>query len=1116
MLRLGKTGRKLALNAASMLNVCHYRYGTVITAVLAALLLSIPVCFSQAISGDLVGTISDPTGATIAGVTVTATNTATNIKYTSTTNASGQYRVSNLPPGTYTVSATEQGFATQTLENVAVQLNQIATANMTLQISEATTTVNVVEAPTVIDTTTAQIQQTYTTKEAQELPVTSVGSGILNLSLLESGVTSSGGVGMGVGPSVGGQRPRNNNFTIEGVDNNSKSVTGPQVVVVNDSVAEFTLLQNQYSPEYGHSSGGQFNTIVKGGTNELHGMIYDYLRNRNLNAVDQSFANKGIYSNPRYDQNRLGANVGGPIRHDKWFFFASFEYNPLGQASTTGSDVYAPTTAGYATLAVLPGISQTNLSILKQYATATAVSPGAPAITIGGTSVPTGQVPIVGPNFSNSYFGVLSSDYNFSDKDQIRGRFIYNKATTIDTGATLPLFYTTVPTTNHLGTLAWYHTFGATLTNEFRLGYNRQNQNFPVGNQQFPGLGGVFPNLEFNDLGLQLGPNPNFPQYNVQNLYQGSENLTLIKGSHTFKFGTELRRYIAPTSFTQRSRGDYEYTHVSSYLLDVIPDYLAQRGVGNVVYYGDQIASYSYAQDTWRFRPNLTVNLGIRYEYTTVPQGERLQTLNAIANVPGLITFQRPQAQTTAWAPRVGIAYSPGKSGNTSIRAGFGMAYDVLFDNMGTLSLPPQLSTTVDVTGDAGGSFLATGGIPANASAGTLSAMDARNSTSAYIQNEVLPYTISWNAGIQHVFAHNYTIEIRYLGTRGVHLPTQMQINKQSPVTATQNIPTFLNAPSAATLASLPLTAGALRAMGNIAPQWRAAGFISPITSYTAQGNSLYNGLAVQVNRRFSNGLQFIGAYTWSHALDNSTAEFATTYLTPRRPQDFANFRPEWATSALDRRHRFTLTAMYDAPWFKGGNWFMRNLVGNWEIAPIYTYESPEYFTPQSGIDANLNGDSAPDRGIINPSGVAHTGTGVYGLTANGTRVNLTTPASADMVVAWVAINPNARYIQAGYGAYANSGRNLEPTRPINNVDLTLMKRFSVTERLHLELYGQAFNVFNHPQFVPGAVDDVGRISTFSPGSRSYVNVANPLFNNPVMAFSSSPRVLQIAAKFIW
>jgi len=493
--------------------------------------------------------------------------------------------------------------------------------------------------------------------------------------------------------------------------------------------------------------------------------------------------------------------------------------------------------------------------------------------------------------------------------------------------------------------------------------------------------------------------------------------------------------------------------------------------------------------------------------------------------VPGVLTFNSPQPDGHAFAPRIGLAYSPGSAGKTSIRAGFGLAYDVLFDNIGTVSTPPELSSTIDYTNGSNPAlsaynalhFLATGGIPPNAAGGAgLTPAKARSVTSAYFPDQNLPYSINYTLSVQHVFANNYTLEVRYVGTRGVHLVFQEQLNKYTNITPTQNIPTYLAAPGLSTLASLPYTVGALRSLGNILPLYASAGFTNLITTYQPEGSSTYNGLDLQVTRRFNNGLQFLAAYTWSHNLDNSTSEFATTYLTPRRAQDSQNLRPEWGNSALDHRHRFTFSAVYDAPWFKAkDNWFVKNLAGNWEFAPIYTFESGGYYTPQSGIDSNLNGDSAPDRVIVNTTGVAGTGSGVYGLTQTGSVVPTnSTTAQINSVVAWVALNPNTRYIQAGYGAYANSGRDIQTSRPINNVDLSLLKRFTIRERYNLQIIGQALNLFNHPQFIPGSVNNVAAVGTANSSSLQFVNVSNAAFNNSTQAFSSNPRVLEIVAKF--
>lgn len=1075
--------------------------------------------FGQAISGDLVGTVKDSTGAVVPNVTVVATNVATGVKTTTPTNATGEYRLSNLPIGTYDLQASSSGL-TGTAKAVLVELNKTATANLNLQVSGATTTVEVTAAAATIDTTTPQIQSTFEAVQTQDLPTASAPGGVLNLSLLDAGVASSGGLGAGSGPSIGGQRPRNNNFNIDGVDNNSKSVTGPLVNVPNDAVANFTLLQNQFSPEFGHSSGGQFNTVVRSGTNTFHGVAYEYFQNRNLNAIDQAIARSTPVGtapkNPRLDNNRFGGEIGGPIIKDKLFFFGNYEYNPVGQAAVPGSPAFAPTAAGFATIAALPGISKTNLGILQKFVPAAAVQNtdttlGPTTVTVAGTAIPVGIDTIVGPNFTNNRAAVGAIDYNISERDSLRGRYIYNSIIGIDTAAEFPAFFTNTPQKFHLVTISEYHTFTPQLTNEFRAGFNHFAQTLPAGNFQFPGLD-QFPNLEFFDLGIQVGPDPNAPQSTVQGLYQANENLSWVKGNHNLRFGVEGRKYISPQFFVQRSRGDYDYNTVDLYLRDITPDNLGERSTGNPTYYGDQSSIYWYANDSWRVRPNFTVDLGLRYEFTSVPTGERLQSLNSIASVPGLINFGVPQPQYKNYAPRVGFAYSPGSSGNTSIRGGFGIAYDVLYDNIGILSLPPEFGSTVDVNLASGApNFLANGGIP-NAAGGITTfatAADARAATSTFVPDQKLPYSESWNLGIQHVFAQKYTVEARYVGTRGVRLNVQTRLNRQAKVDDTNpasGLPTFLQAPSQSALDALPLTLDEIKARSSFVPAYAAAGFTgSNIVAFEPFGSSNYHGLSLQANRNFQNGLQFQVAYTWSHTLDNSTADFFSTVLTPRRPQDFQNFAADYGTSALDRRHRFTAEVLYDLPFFKNSNYFMKNVVGNWEFAPIYTYESPEIADVQSGRDVNLNGDSAGDRAIFNPAGIPGTGSDVTPLTN-----------TAGQVVAYLANNPTAQYIRGGSGAFVNGLRNTLPTRPIDNVDVTVAKRFNLTERAKIEFQAQAYNVFNHPQFVPGSINNINSIGDTSAATVNLLTPGTAVFARPDQVFASNARTMQLVLKFIF
>jgi hypothetical protein len=1079
--------------------------------------------YGQAISGDLVGIVKDSSGALVSDATVDATNLGTGQKQSTTTNSSGEYRFINLPAGHYSVQAATTGLKGG-IADIEVQLNHTATANLTASVAGAATTVEVSEQASTIDTTTAQIENTFTSKQLQDLPITSTGSGVLNLSLLNAGIASSGGMGAGVGPSISGQRPRNNNFTVEGVDNNAKTVTGPLMSLPNDAVDNFTVLQNQFSPEFGHSSGGQFNETIKSGTNQFHGRAWEYFQNRDLNAIDSQTAlsqvSQGVTPfNPRFDDNRFGGQIGGPVIKNKLFFFTSWQYEPQGLVGSP-STACAPTAAGYSALgAMFP--NSNNLAVLQKYLPA-ASSAGGNSVcpsssTVNGATIPIGAIGFIGPSYTNSLTNVNSGDWNISSKDSLRVRYAFENQNGLDVQAQLSSFWQTTPSKFNLFTLGEYHNFNPNVNNELRLGFNRFATNTTVGPQIFPGLN-VFPNLVIQELnGVQLGPDPNAPQYTIQNTYQAVDNLSWVKNKHSFKFGGEYREYISPQSFTQRARGDYEWNTLSGYLNDAVPDFLAERSMGNVTYYGNQQAMYLYGNDEWKVKPNFTLNLGLRYELTTVPLSQtQYQPLNAIASVPGLIQFNAPQKQTNNILPRVGFAYSPGESGNTSIRGGFGIAVDVLYDNLGILSLPPQVQQTCDAPGNQTpqcfwnpNAFLAGGGLPSNLPAPFTSAAAARAATSAYIPNQSLPYSETWNLGVQHIFAQKYTLEVRYVGTRGIHLPVQARLNRQTQTSLSEYLPTYTTAPSQAQLNSLPFTLDQIQANPSYVPAYANAGFNgSNVVGFMNYGASNYNGLQTQFSRNFSNGLQFQVAWTWSHAFDNSTADVFSTYLTPRRAQDFQNFASDWSTSALDRRHRVTVEAIYDLPFFKNSSWLMKNVVGNWQFAPIYTFESPEYATVQSGLDTNGNGDAAGDRAILNPGGIAGTGSDVVPLTN-----------SAGATVAYLATNPNAQYIVAGPGALSNIARNTLALPHINNFDMSLVKRVNITERQVIEFQAQAINVFNHAQYVPGFISDIQAASTTittAGPTHQFLIPSSQSFNDPNLVFSNHPRAMVLALKYIF
>ena len=706
--------------------------------------------FAQQTSGDLVGTVKDATGAAVPNATVTVTNEATKVAVTIKSGSAGQYRASNLLPGQYDINVVAGGFQPSLLRGVTIELNKTSTADVGVQVGANQSVEVTSDSGVSLDTTTTNLTQTFGNEQLSELPTTSQGLGVINASLLAPGVASSGGIGIGTGPSVGGQRPRNNNFMIEGIDNNNKAVTGPLVYVPNDAVQNFTLITSQFSPEFGHSSGGQFNTNVVSGTNAFHGTFYEYFQNRNLNAESGTQGGKPPV-NPRYDNNRYGGQIGGPVIKDRLFFFANVEYN----LDNTNPAIFScvPTAAGLATLQSLQntyGFSATNLQQYAKYTptpnlfggaqvtAANDVACGSQAsgpqfltvyqgTTLNGagifgsgasTNIPLGNFQSQASTPSSTFALVSSVDYTISASDSFRARYVYNRDTATDTdgGAVVfPVFFLPNPNRYDLIALSEYHTFTPNLTNEGRIGFNRFSNTLGNGGFTYPGLD-QFPNLLFVDQGnINYGVDGNAPQFTIQNLYQVTDNISYVKGRHTIKIGFDGRKYISPQGFTQRARGDYEYDGLTEFLHDLAPTSFGERSTGNLTYYGDQTALYGYGNDTYRATDKLTLNFGLRYEFTSVPVGERAQSLNASASLPGVITFGTPQPAYKNFAPRVGINYAP--SERTSIRAGFGLAYDVLFDNLGTLSFPPQYSGTNDV-GNAGNAqpgdpnFLKSGGLP--------------------------------------------------------------------------------------------------------------------------------------------------------------------------------------------------------------------------------------------------------------------------------------------------------------------------------------------------------------------------------------------------------------------
>ena len=1124
-------------------------------AMLALVLAYGSAALGQATTGQIVGSVADSTGALLPCAKVVAMNVNTGVSYPATASSKGEFSIFNVLTGTYDITASASGFAPSTTKDFTVDVNKTSTADFKLAASGASTSVEVTsEAPVALDTTTSQLQQTYTSKEIADLPISAAQP--LNLAFLAPGVTSTGGLGEGAGPSIAGQRSRNNSFMVDGADNNNKNVTGPLVNVQDDAVDEFTLLQNVFNAEFGHSNGGQFNISMKSGTNSFHGAVFEYFQNRNLNALDNSQKLGGITSQPRYDDNRYGGQFGGPIKKGKLFFFGDFEQQPDGQAGASGS-FCAPTAAGYASLTKYR--AGTNLTVLQQYLPAVSGGdathicntysypdplvkgqidsyPDSITITQAGVAgdvgpqgnqllIPIGSVSNPAPSFSNGRYIAASSDYVASPRDTVRFRYAYDRSDGIDTAANLPIFFAPEPARYTIGSLTYVHDFTPNLLNEARLAFSRGYGPVLTAPGAFPGLS-VFPNIQLDDLGINLGPDGNSPQGGAQNLYQFVDNVTYVKGVHTFKLGFDGRKYIAYTDFVQRARGDYEYSSTGDlYLNDLSPDVLGQRNASGAVstrYYGDQTEFYGFGQDDWRVSQKFTLNLGLRYEFSSIPAGEKNQALNSAASLPGLIVFAKPLPAKLDFAPRVGFAFAPNES--TSIRAGFAIGYDVLYDNIGSTEAPPQQQVTENVVlGSNTPNFLKNGGLAAQAPPTYATIAAQRAASTAFLPDHFkMPYTESWSLGVQHVFHNDYTAEVRYVGNHSVHLDTQQQLNKQAVVTPTNSLPTFLSGTPTAAQAASTLTLATLNAQvsagGEVIPAYYAAGFVNTITSYQYSGQSNYNGLQTQLTRRMKNGLLFDAAYTWSKTMDNSTDDFNSSALNPRRAQDSNNYAAEYSLSALSHKHRLTVEVVYDVPFFKTSGFLLHNLAGNWEVSPIYTYESGQFVTPQSGIDSNLNGDSAGDRAIVNPGGDKTKGSAVvpyYNLALQGLCPVVSgkpTNCAAD-TVGYTPVNTAAYWIATGSGALATASRNSLPTPAANNFDLSALKRISFSERYSFEFEAIARNVLNHPQYIDGHINTTNYYATTGSALQAYTIPGKTSFLTPKGVFGSNSRSMILVAK---
>jgi outer membrane receptor protein involved in Fe transport len=1117
------------------------RLSVAVLVLLGALALS---ASGQTTGGAVTGQVVDAQGAVIPNATVKLTDKAKGQTLTTQTTEAGSYNFPNVAVGDYSISFENAGFAPAAQE-VRVSLNQVTTVNATLQAAGVAESVQVTAASeALVQTDTSQLNTSFDNRQVLDLPVF---NNPTQLAVLAPNVVERSAGVLGAGGSVGGARPRGNSFTVDGVDNNDAVVTIPVIGVIQDTVQQFTLLANNYSAEFGAGgAGGQFNTVTRTGTNDFHGAGWLYAQSERFNAlstaVEDQVQSGQLDRAPRFRDNRYGGMLGGPVLKNKLFFFGAFE-----REKNTGAggayQFFAPTSGGLDQIAGLPGASAYVVNLIRNNA---ALAPAAefrkPVLTtltdaqcataVSPNCVPFGTVTVISPNGFGSKQFQINIDHEPDARNQFRYRYndyrLSQEQVGGSQGGALAKFNNNLLFNAKLFSATWVRTFNANVVNDLRLAYRRHSQDYVIKDASVSD----FPNiLDAVETGIDIGPNGTLPQGTpVDNNYQLFDTVSYIRGAHSFKFGGEFRVLILRSLFLPRARGDYFYSSFDELISDSFPSFVALRGVGNPEFVGNQKSYFGFAQDDWKVRPNLTLNLGLRYEYETLPRDSKLQARNSVSDVPGVITFGLPKTDKNNFAPRVGLVYSPngngrlgrllfGAQGQSSLRANFSVSYYYNFQNLAELEPPPQVQSEINLNlatavfgFDPNRPFLQNGGFPSTLPPANTPAA-ARALTANRLANQINPYSLAWTLSYQRELSPSMALELRYLSTRGRHLPVQVRLNSGL-VPPALNIPTFFSRPTSAQLAALTTTLGQLAAQRQLA--LGRYGFAGNITEFEPEGNSQYDSGALSLTRRFTRGFAFTAAYTWSKSIDDSTNELNSSTVNPRRAQDAFDMRAERGLSALDVPHRLAASLNYDVPFFNGSrNRFLRTALGGFQVNAIFSAQSGQPITPLSGRDSNLNFDSAGDRTIVNLNGVAGTGTSVTALNAAGEPVAL----GSNSTVAYLADDPSAQYVQAGPGARANGGRNTLRTRGGSRTDAVFIKNFRFGERYNLQVGAEFFDLFNQrpktvnaTSFGPGgAVNPNGGLEV----NGEFATVSSGAFNNYALGdFPGRSAVLR--AKFIF
>jgi hypothetical protein len=1029
----------------------------------AAFILLSSAGFAQTVEATLTGTVLDPSEAVIAGAVVTATEVNQGVTRTANTNEVGYYSIPDLKPGTYRISAAAGGFKTEVRTEVELQVKQTARLDFHLALGAVNDSVQVTAAGVALHTDDSTVGQVVQNRAVVGLPLN--GRNYLELAQLTAGVAPANGsrTAASGGFAALGQHGYQTRVILDGVDNSSGGSGGQigreaQAVTPSiDAVQEFKVVTNNNSAEYGFRMGGTVIVSTKAGTNQLHGTLFEFLRNDALDAANYFAAGQ---PKPPYRRNEFGGTVGGPVVKDRTFFFVAFDGTRTRQSQATISTVPTP--------AMLDG-NFAGLNPIYDPLTTAKGSNGKNTRTLfPGNLIPTTRFDAVSskvarvypspnlPGANNYYYaGSFSDNPNEVDSrlDHIFGNrnraFVRYSRRWNDqsTPGPLPLpadgaAWTTLDLQANSLAADLNTTVSASVNNDFRLGYSTLNTNLGIPtsanlNAQY-GVAGLQNFGAFNQQGLaafvvngfdSLGSKNSNPNRNNLDLYSLSDDLMKVHGRHTIKVGFGVLREGIYRKTAKAARGqltfDGSYSNnpsaaagTGSALADLLLGDAQKMQVSNLA--GETVVTHNYsayAQDDWRIFDKLTLNLGVRWDMFGAPSYGN-SNVNIFQFTPGTQNYQILYPKDggdcgcdRTWknfAPRVGFAYQARPS--TVIRSGFGVFYgqpDGIQDTSGRFFNQAPSFNNVTVNGDkaAQPALVVASGFPG--SIVNTNVVPQNVGVNAAYRFMATQYAMQWFVDVQQQIARNSVATLTYIGSGTRHIGQSVNVNQP--------------APGPGTIASR-----------SPFPFFNTISLNSPIA------NAGYNAFTAKFEQRYSKGLMVLGSYTWSHAIDNAVENLNGS--TGQDPENYHDMRNQRGNSIFDLRHRFVGSVVYDLP-FAAGKGPVRTAFGGWQVAGILNLYTGTPVAPIVSTDiSNTGTTNRPNR----------IGSGVL-------------DAGRRSVYQWFDL---AAFTIPALYTYGNAGRNILFGPGTRNLDVKFGKSFPFRERWKLEFRAELFNAFNMPNFL--------------------------------------------------